>query len=310
MATLFLILLLVALCVWIRSRLGEMENRWAVMNDRVTSYGYRLDALETRLPRPVPKPEPRPEPKPVPPPEPVVEAAPVMAPPRPPVPRPPVPPAEPVAPPRFAMPATPPSRDWEATLGGNWLNKAGVLLLVIGIALALGYSFAHIGPAGRVAISLAVSFVMLAAGMVFEPRERYRIFARGLIGGGWAALYTTVYAMHAIREARVVESPMAGALLLMAVAAGMIVYSLRYHSQTVTGVAYFVAFFTLVITQEDSLPVAALIPLTASLVYIAHRFAWRHVALGGLIATYATLVLRGDHGTPLAVAQTVFAVFW
>ncbi len=36
-------------------------------------------------------------------------------------------------------------QEWEAMVGGNWLNKAGVLLLVIGIALLLGYEW-RAGP--------------------------------------------------------------------------------------------------------------------------------------------------------------------
>lgn len=38
------------------------------------------------------------------------------------------------------------SEEWEALLGGNWLNKLGAFVLVIGIALLLGYSFHHLGP--------------------------------------------------------------------------------------------------------------------------------------------------------------------
>ena len=38
-----------------------------------------------------------------------------------------------------------------------------------------------------------------------ERRPRYLIYARGLIGGGWAALYFTTYAAHALDAARVVE---------------------------------------------------------------------------------------------------------
>ncbi len=39
--------------------------------------------------------------------------------------------------------------DWEALVGGNWLNKAGVLVFVIGLSLFLGYSLTRFGPAGR-----------------------------------------------------------------------------------------------------------------------------------------------------------------
>ncbi len=207
--------------------------------------------------------------------------------------------------PRPAVPT-----DWESTLGGNWFNKVGVVVLVCGLAWLLQYSFAHIGPLGRVAISLAVSLAMLAAGVVFEPRERYRIFARGLLGGGWAGLYTTVYAMHAVPGALVIPDPVLGTVLLIAVATGMIAHSLRYRSQAVTGLAYFIAFGTLAIAETNTLAVVALIPLAVSLLYIVHRFAWTRTALLGLVATYSVIVLRGDHGTPLAPAQALFAIFW
>jgi hypothetical protein len=90
----------------------------------------------------------------------------------------------------------------------------------------------------------------------------------------------------------------------------MIVHSLRYRSQTVTGLAYFVAFATLAITDMTSLPFLALVPLAASLLYVAHRFKWLRMALLGLIATYAVVVIRGDTGAPLWQAQTIFVVYW
>ena len=65
----------------------------------------------------------------------------------------------------------------------------------------LSYSFTQTGPGGRVAIGLGVSFAMLAGGFVMEKRARYKIFARGLLGGGWAALYFTTYAMQAVDAA-------------------------------------------------------------------------------------------------------------
>jgi uncharacterized membrane protein len=208
-----------------------------------------------------------------------------------------------IAPPRSTA-------EWEAILGGNWLNKAGVFILVVGIALALGYSFTRLGPWGRVSLSLAASLALLAAGAVLQPSEPYRMFARGLLGGGWAALYVTVYAMHAVDAARVVSNPIAGGILLLGVAVGMIAHSLRYRSQTVTGVAYFVGFATLAITQAGALPLFALVPLAISLLYVAHRFCWERLALLGLLATYAVFLLRTGSVGPLFQAQTLLTVYW
>ena len=202
------------------------------------------------------------------------------------------------------------SADWETLLGGNWLNKIGAFVLVVGIALALGYSFSHMGPAGRDAVGLAAGLAMLGSGAFYERRPRYQTFARGLIGGGWAALYFTVYAMQALDAAKVIHSPAAGAVLLVAVAVGMILHALRYRSEAVAGVAYFSAFAALAITQVTSLSVVALVPLAASLLYLARRFRWRTLAVFGIVATYATCALRGDPNSPLWSSQAIFAVYW
>src|SRR5450432_687400 len=301
--------------------------RWIYLRDRLAAIDARIDTLaaslyRTAAPQPLPPPvrgqqaapQPQPYPYPAPPaPEPappvrVAAPSPRVAALRPPAPAPgPRPPA-----PDPRPPSTPhrTSEEWEALVGGNWLNKIGVFVVVVGLAFGLDYAYTRLGPAGRVVLSLAAAFAMLAAGVVFERRERYRTFARGLIGGGWAALYTTVYAMHAVTAARVIESPLLAAVLLLAVATGMIVHSLQYQSQTVTGLAYFIAFVTLAITGVTSLAVLALIPLALSLLYMARRFVWPRFALFGLIATYTTCGLRGDSGAPLWQAQAIFVIYW
>jgi uncharacterized membrane protein len=226
----------------------------------------------------------------------------------------PAPAFEPPTPsPQLPTPAVAPRRsfaDWEALVGGNLFNKLGILLIVIALAVLLGYAVKYMGPGGRVAIALGASFAMLIAGWVVEKREAYRMFAQGLLGGGWAALYATVYAMQALPVAKVINDPLTGAILLLAVATGMIVHSLRYRSQTVTGLAYFIAFVTLAISPSTPLSVIAVVPLAASLLYVARRFEWRNFALFGLVATYAICASRGDTGAPLWQAQAIFTVYW
>jgi len=201
-------------------------------------------------------------------------------------------------------------QEWEAVVGGSWLNKLGVLVLVIGIALLLGYEFTRVGPLGRVATGIAVSLAMLIGGLFIERKRAYAIFARGLIGGGWAALYFTTYAMHAVAAAKVIDNPYLATVLLLAVACGMIWHSLRYKSQTVTGLAYFIAFATLALSESTPFSVLALLPLAASLLYLAYRFEWNQMAVFGLFATYATCASRPDVGAPLASTEALFATYW
>jgi hypothetical protein len=205
--------------------------------------------------------------------------------------------------------------EWEAVVGGSWLNKIGVGVLVIGVALLLGYSFTKMGPAGRVSLGAAISLVMLLAGVRVERRERYVVFARGLIGGGWAALYFTAYAMHGLDAARVITSAIVGTALLAAVAIGMIGHSLRYRSQVVTGLAYFLAFVALSLGGAPGFSLVALVPLAASLLVITRWFSWAPMMLAGVGLTYGTYLVAAS-GAPaptladFARGESVLAAYW
>jgi uncharacterized membrane protein len=310
---LILCLLVIVLAAWVslRKRLAEVDSRIADLSAQLHRHQGELALLKKASIQPAETAKPEPEPvRPV-----AATAAPPsqtkeVAGPPPAVGLPTVPTftraslsSSTIAPPRS-------TEEWEALLGGNWLNKAGVFILVVGIALALGYSFTRLGPWGRVGISLAASLALLAAGAVLETREPYRMFARGLLGGGWAALYVTVFAMHAVDAARVIPNPIAGGILLLGVAVGMIAHSLLYRSQTVTGVAYFVAFASVAITQTGPLPLVALLPLAISLLYVAHRFSWERLAMLGLLATYSVCLLRDRLIGPLFEAEALLAAYW
>ena len=200
--------------------------------------------------------------------------------------------------------------EWEALVGGNLLNKIGALVLVVGIALFLAYSFAHMTPAGRTLTAFLISAGVLGLGVWLERKQTYRVFSRGFTGAGWAGLYSTAYAMYALPAARVIDNPVAGSLLLLAVAAGMIGHSLRYRVQTATAVAYFTAFAALAVTPSTPFAVVALIPLAVTLLWLAWRFAWHGMAVFGLFATYATCISRGSSDTPLLSTETLFVAYW
>jgi uncharacterized membrane protein len=319
-------------CLSLRARNARLEQRMDALERRTdlsADFGElirrvsRLERLATPPPPPpvpaeVPKPEhiaipPMPEPKPEPEPKPIPEPEPepVRA----------SPPPLPVYTPRVVKEPAGPSisdrlrgvlgnEEWETLLGGSLLNKLGALLLVIGIALFLGYSFGHVTAAGRASIALAVSLATLGAGVQVERRSKYRVFARGLIGAGWAALYATAYAIYAIPAARIIDDPLVGSIVVLLVAIGMIGHSLLYKSQAVTAVAYFAAFAALAVTPYSPFAVISLIPLAASILYLSARFDWYSMSVFGLVATYATCISRGDSNSPLVSTQTLFFAYW
>src|SRR5579859_3183053 len=136
----------------------------------------------------------------------------------------------PAAPPSTALPAAR-ALSLEERLGANWLNKLGIAILVIGLAFFLAVRLTTMSPGGKVLTGLAISLALLGGGIWLERRPTYRVFARAGIGGGWALLFFTTYAMHHLEATRIISSLIADLLLMLAVAAGMVLHSLRYRSQ-------------------------------------------------------------------------------
>ncbi|MFZ0136267.1 MAG: DUF2339 domain-containing protein [Candidatus Sulfotelmatobacter sp.] len=178
------------------------------------------------------------------------------------------------------------SLDVEEMLGTNWLNKLGIVILVLGVAFFLAYQLKTLGPAGKVLVGFVTSGVMLAAGIWFDRKERYRILARAGVGGGWALLFFTTYAMYHVPAAHVLSSQAADLVLMLAVAAAMVAHTLRYRSQVVTGLAFLLAFLTVTISHSNVYSLSAGAVLAAGLVVIVGRMQWFELEVFGILASY------------------------
>lgn len=203
-----------------------------------------------------------------------------------------------------------PNVSWEERIGGNLLNKIGAVILVIGIALFLGYSFASMGALGRVCTGLTVSISILAGGLYLERKDDLRIFARGLIATGWAATYFTSYAMSAIDAAKVIDNPAIGLAVMAAVATAMVAHSLRYRVQSLTALAYGCVYAALGLSELNTAVVLALFPLAGSMLWLARKFAWNQLTPFAAAATYAVFLSRSDSGASLWTVQSLLIAFW
>ena len=230
--------------------------------------------------------------------QPEVPAPPVAAAPMSPPAAPTLPPEPAPAPVSAAAAATTATRDrdesWEMVVGTSWLNKIGVLVSIVGVALLVSYSFAHIGPGGRVAIGYLLSVSMLGGGVILERRDTFRNYAYGLIAGGWAGIYFTTFAMHDVAAAKIIDSDLLAVALLSVVAAGMIAHSLHYRSQVVTSLAFIVAYTTLALSPLSGFALAASVPLAVAMLVVAQYFGWASIAVLGIAATYGTFVVRSE----------------
>jgi len=174
----------------------------------------------------------------------------------------------------------------EEMLGANWLNKLGVIILVIGVAFFLAYQLKTLGPAGKILVGYLVGAALLGAGLLFEKREAYRVLARAGIGGGWALIYFTTYAMHHVEAARIIASQTVDLVLLLIVAAAMVAHTLRYETQVVTGLAFLLGFATVTISHVNVYSLLASAILAAALVVIVQTRQWFELEIFGILATY------------------------
>lgn len=284
----FFLAVTVAILLWAGRRTLKLESRSAEQERRIAALTARVFVLESHG---IPAPEPLPAPEPVPAPPPIVFVATVPAP-----------------------PATKPKRDLETLIGGNWLSKLGVLMLLIGIALFLGFSLTEMAPMGRILTGAATALGLLGAGVAAERRPDYRVLGSALIGGGWAGLYFTAFAAHGLDASRVIDSAGAGFLLLLVVAFGMILHSLRYRNQTVTGLAFMAAFASIAVSSLTKFSGVASIPLLLSLLAVSWKFGWQRLAAAGAIFAYASYgfdLATGDKDRYFfALGEPVLWAYW
>ncbi|TAN47536.1 MAG: DUF2339 domain-containing protein [Methylococcaceae bacterium] len=83
----------------------------------------------------------------------------------------------------------------EYAIASNWLLRIGVVILVTGIAFFLKYSIDNnlLGEHARVALSLLAGVGMITGGTRLLGRQ-YHLFGQGMLGGGIATLYFSVFA--------------------------------------------------------------------------------------------------------------------
>lgn len=198
----------------------------------------------------------------------------------------------------------------EEVLGMNLFAKIGIVLLVLGFALLGRVALISMGPGARVAMIYAAAAALLGGGIWLERKERYRLVGRTGIGGGWALLFFTTYAMHHVDAMMVMNSNTLNCVLLLGVAMAMVAHTLRYQSQLVTGLAFLLAFSTVAISQDSVYALVAGVILAAGIVTIALRMKWYELEVFGILASYVNHFYWLYQLYPDGVTGHAFPQFW
>ncbi|PPA70514.1 DUF2339 domain-containing protein [Jeotgalibacillus proteolyticus] len=118
----------------------------------------------------------------------------------------------------------------EMKIGLNWINKLGILLIIIGVAAAFRYSYSNwFNDYVKGGLFFVVGLIMLGGGEWLHRRNK-QVFALGVIGGGISILYGSIFFSYFLLKI----IGLTPALLLSILVTALAVFlSLRYQSRTI-----------------------------------------------------------------------------
>ncbi len=192
---------------------------------------------------------------------------------------------------------------WEGRVGSAWLSRVGAVLVILGVAFFLKHAFESdwIGPAGRVAIGVALGVLLTAGGGRLARRGAYWLPGHSLIALGIGVLYLSLYAAHAFHHL-VAAAP--AFLAMAAVTAIGVTIAAWLDGRALAALAVLGGLLTppLLGGEPES---AALFPylaiLAAGVLLLAVRRGWFGLALftwAGVQVLFWTWVERGPAGPP------------
>ncbi|WLD14078.1 DUF2339 domain-containing protein [Planctellipticum variicoloris] len=177
----------------------------------------------------------------------------------------------------------------EYAIASQWLLRLGILILVVGVGFFLKYSFDHnlIHPGARVALAAMAGLGLLTAGTRLLG-DRYHVFGQGLMGGGLAMLYFSVFAA-AIFYHLVEQMPAFALMGLITVLAGGI--SVRFSSMLIAVLGILGGYGTPIMLSTGVVDFVGLygymLVLGAGVLGVCYWKNWPLVNLLSFVCTYA-----------------------
>src|SRR3989338_390725 len=209
--------------------------------------------------------------------------------------------------------------NWEEWIGKKLLQKAGILIVLIGMIVFLKYSFDNhlIGELGRIALSTVAAVALLIAGEWFQ--KKYSLWSQAFTGAGLALLYFTVWAAHVFYHEELlaqhglsIPSAMAMGLYSLITLFGALA-SIRYRAQTIAWFTILGGYLTpfLINSPEPnfvSLTIYLAI-LTAGVLTLSWHQKWPYQSLAAFVLTQLYLFGLVYPAIPISDAQqTLIAI--
>jgi uncharacterized membrane protein len=175
----------------------------------------------------------------------------------------------------------------ESRIGTHWLNRVGIVAVLVGVAYFLKYAFDNgwIGPTGRVAIGLLAGIGITLWSESFR-KKNYALFSYGLKAIGIGTLYLSLWA--AVQVYHLIPAGV-GFFAMLIVTAATVVMALTQNAQLLAAYALAGGFSTPALCSTGENHEIFLFSYTAILaagaVALTAMRGWRRLSLGAFIGT-------------------------
>jgi uncharacterized membrane protein len=209
-----------------------------------------------------------------------------------------------------------PGTSVEYAIATTWLVRAGILIILCGIAFFLKYSIDRgiLPPIGRVSMAMGTGISMLVIGLLLT-NKKYHLIGLGLTGGGIATLYFSVFA--AFQRYHLIDAKLAfGMMIIITLTAGVLAVRLNALLVAIFGVVGGYITPILLSTGTKNLPglYSYLLLLGFGTLFIARYKYWKLLNVMSFTLTYliyiVTLAKFYKHPDDFIVAITFGALFF
>jgi len=192
-------------------------------------------------------------------------------------------------------PRAPKSSDLETRIGEKWLNRIGIIAVIIGIAFFIKYAFDNqwIGPTGRVVLGMLIGIGFIVFGEYLKGK--YRTYSQGLVGGGIAILYVSLFAAASYYEIIPLN---VGRILMVVVTIFGVLLSIRYDASAIALLGFMGGYLTPPLLSSGQNQEVALFTyitlLNLGVFSLAYFKDWKFLNIFAFVATSVIFALWAD----------------
>ncbi|NJR42961.1 MAG: DUF2339 domain-containing protein [Akkermansiaceae bacterium] len=183
-----------------------------------------------------------------------------------------------------------PESSFEQELGRVWLVRIGIALLITGLVLGANWAYKNwvntLPAAARLAGLYLGAFLISGTGVWLARKETLKNYGEVILAGGLAFFYYCTYAAHHAPRLKVVETPVAAALLLLGAAGVIAAVSWFRQSRAIATMGILLASYATMIQPLGWLSATSNLVLSGVGILLMLQPGWGAPGIASLLGTY------------------------